>query len=210
MALIIDGYNLLNASGVFGRGRGPNSLERSRVALLDFLAEYLDPVELSGTRIAFDAKDAPPGLPRESVYRGLTVQFAARHEEADDLIEELIRAESAPRKLTVVSSDHRLQRAARRRKATAIDSDVWFDQVVARRRERKRAGGEADVKPEKLQSENDVTAWLQKFGDVDLDDLDACPDAPDDMKGSDDVHGLDELTNPFPPGYGEDVLADED
>jgi len=209
MALIIDGYNLLHASGVFGRGRGPRVLERSRMALLDFLAEHLDPDELSETRIAFDAKDAPPGLPREVLYRGLTVQYAARHEEADDLIEELIRAESAPRKLTVVSSDHRVQRAARRRKAAAIDSDVWFDQVVARRRERKRTGEAADVKPEKPQAENDVTAWLQKFGDVDVDDSDGCRDAPGDMKESDDVDGLDELGNPFPPGYGEDVLGNE-
>jgi predicted RNA-binding protein with PIN domain len=210
MALIIDGYNLLNASGVFGRGRGPKALEQSRMALLDFLAEYLDPDELSETRIAFDAKDAPPGLPRESTYRGLTVQYAARHKEADDLIEELIRAESAPRKLTVVSSDHRLQRAARRRKATAIDSDAWIGQVVARRRERERAVAEADVKPKNPQAEHDVTAWLQKFGDADVCDLDARPDAASDMKESDDVDGLDELANPFPPGYGEDVLADED
>ncbi len=210
MPLIIDGYNLLNASGVFGRGRGRSALEQSRRALLDFLAEHLDPDEVSGTRVAFDAKGAPPGLPRESLYRGLTVQYAARHEEADDLIEELIRAESAPRRLTVVSSDHRLQRAARRRKATAIDSDVWFDQVVARRREGKHTGGETDVTPEKPSSENDVTAWLQRFGNVESDDPDACPDAPHDMKESDDVDGLDGLADPFPPGYGEDLLANED
>ena len=38
-------------------------------------------------------------------------------------IEELIRKESAPRRLTVVSSDHRVQRAARRRKA--MRSTPW-------------------------------------------------------------------------------------
>ena len=30
MALVIDGYNLLHASGILGRGIGPGSLERSR------------------------------------------------------------------------------------------------------------------------------------------------------------------------------------
>ncbi len=74
----------------------------------------------------FDAADAPPGLPRTLEHRGLTVRFAAKSGSADELIEELIRADSAPRRLMVVSSDHRLQRAARRRKATAIDSDVWY------------------------------------------------------------------------------------
>lgn len=209
MATIIDGYNLLNASGVFGRGRGPNALERSRMALLDFLVEHLDPDELSGTDVAFDAKEAPPGLPREIQYRGLTVRYAAGHEEADDLIEELIRAESAPRRLTVVSSDHRLHRAARRRKATAVDSEVWLDQIVARRRNRNRTDKAADVKPEKPQTETDVAAWLRRFGDVDIEDPDACRDAPVDLKESDDVDGLDELADPFPPGYGEDVLGND-
>ncbi len=37
MPLLIDGYNLLNATGIVGRG-GPSSLGRSRLALLNFLA----------------------------------------------------------------------------------------------------------------------------------------------------------------------------
>ena len=46
MALIIDGYNLLHASGILGRGIGPGGLERSRSALLNFLAESLDERQL--------------------------------------------------------------------------------------------------------------------------------------------------------------------
>jgi hypothetical protein len=41
----------------------------------------------------------------------------------------LIRKHSSPRALTVVSSDHRLHRAARRRRATPIDSDRWVADV---------------------------------------------------------------------------------
>ena len=51
------------------------------------------------------------------------------YEDADSLIEELIQKNSTPKNLTVVSSDHRLHRAALRRKATPIDSDVWFDEL---------------------------------------------------------------------------------
>ena len=39
--IIIDGYNLLHASGVFGNSRGPLGLEQSRRALLDHLSELL-------------------------------------------------------------------------------------------------------------------------------------------------------------------------
>ena len=104
MSLLIDGYNLLNSVGIVGRGAGASSLERSRMALLNFLAESLDPEEVPRTTVVFDAARAPPGLPKVVEHRGLTVRFARGYEDADALIEELIRAETAPRKLTVVSS----------------------------------------------------------------------------------------------------------
>ena len=64
MPLLIDGYNLLNATGIVGRGAGPPSLGRSRLALLNFLAASIDPRELPHTTVVFDAHDPPPGLPR--------------------------------------------------------------------------------------------------------------------------------------------------
>jgi hypothetical protein len=100
----------------------------------------LDAAELAATTVVFDARGAPPGLPRVLDHHGLAVRFAVRYESADTLIEELIQADSTPRRLTVVSSDHRIQRAARRRKAKAVDSDVWYAELV-----RCRAGREAQL-----------------------------------------------------------------
>ena len=107
MSLIIDGYNLLHASGVMGRGIGPGGLERSRTALLNLLAESLPPEELGRTTVVFDAAKAPWGLARTVQHEGLTVCFAlALHEDADSMIEEMIAADvSSPRRL-----DGRLQR----------------------------------------------------------------------------------------------------
>src|SRR5690606_34519981 len=102
MALLIDGYNLLHASGILGRGTGPGSLERSRNALLNFLAESLTPRELAATTIVFDAREAPPGLSRQVTFRGIAVRFAPRGSDADAEIELLIEACTAPRKLVVV------------------------------------------------------------------------------------------------------------
>lgn len=187
VSILVDGYNLLHASGILGRGRGAGSLERSRTALLDFLADSLDGRQLAGTTVVFDARMAPPGLPRTLEHRGLKVRFAARGSEADELIEQLIVENTAPRRLTVVSSDHRLHRAARRRRAKAIDSDKWYAEVLRQRIERARKRGPRDKRTAAL-SEREVRYWLRQFG------IDETADGDTTIPGS-----------PFPPGYGEDV-----
>src|SRR5690606_3973739 len=109
MRLLIDGYNLLHVSGVFAPRGGPASLERSRNALLAWLAATLEADEITHTTVVFDAREAVAGRPSSFNYRGISVMFASEYEDADALIEALVRAESAPRRLTVVSSDHRIQ-----------------------------------------------------------------------------------------------------
>jgi len=164
MSLLIDGYNLLNVAGILASGVGPGTLQRARGAMLNFLAESLDPEELPRTTVVFDAKNAPPGLPRVVTYRGLTVRFASRYPDADSLIEELIALDDAPRRLTVVSSDHRLQRAARRRRAKAVDGDVWYAQVVQQRRLRHEREAIQPARPPVPLLAEDVEYWYDQFG----------------------------------------------
>jgi predicted RNA-binding protein with PIN domain len=171
MPLLIDGYNLLHASNILGRGRGSTALHRSREALLNVLAASLTPDEIPRTTVVFDAHDPPWGLSRQTNHQGLTIIFASRETDADSLIEELIKKHSAPRKLTVVSSDHRLHRAAKRRRATAIDSDRWFAQLLRERHERSQLPTADAIKPEGPVSSGEVDFWLRQFG------LDAQPDA---------------------------------
>jgi len=130
MALLIDGYNLLYATDIFPRADDPATLERARLALLDFLVAALPPKTLARTVVVFDAMQAPPGLPRELDHRGLAVRFARRGGTADDLLEELIAVEPDPRNLLVVSSDHRVQRAARQRGANFTDSQPWYAELA--------------------------------------------------------------------------------
>ncbi len=98
-------------------------------------------------------------------HKGLLVRFAARDEDADTLIEELIREDSAPRRLTVVSSDHRIQRAAKRRRARAVDSDVWYAEVLRARQQRQQAAAEGPERPSVPLLEEDVRRWLREFGE---------------------------------------------
>lgn len=193
MSLLVDGYNLLHASGILGRGTGPGFLERSRAALVNFLAESLDDRELERTTVVFDAAQAPPGLPRSMSRRGIAIRFAEGSGSADELIEQLIKLDSAPRKLVVVSSDHRIQRAALRRRAKAIDSDEWFNQVLRRRIDRRHSDPAAPAKPLAAPADSDVQYWLREFGfnasETDTAAVDMDPAA----------------WHPFPPGYGTDV-----
>jgi uncharacterized protein len=203
MPLIIDGYNLLHVTGVSGK-RG--DLQGSREALLRLLATTIDAKERPQTTIVFDAADAPPGLPRTVIYDEMTIHYASNYDNADEMIEELIAQHHVPRSLTVVSSDHRIQRAARRRKAPFIDSDVWFAEAM-RRRSRERRPPPAAAKPQGALSGDEINYWVEEFAGESLvaeDDPQPKPQKPSN-KPSD---GASNDINPFPPGYGEDLLEE--
>ncbi|MFM8434912.1 MAG: NYN domain-containing protein [Planctomycetia bacterium] len=159
MTLIIDGYNLLHASGVFGAERGPRGFEQSRLALLDLLAGLLGD-EAAKTIVVFDAARAPDGLPGRHVHRGIRVWFAREYPDADSLIEELVDEDDAPASLLVVSSDRRLQAAARRRRAQAVSSEEWLESLRAARRARGRRPESKPPEP----GPDDVERWKRYFG----------------------------------------------
>jgi predicted RNA-binding protein with PIN domain len=175
MSLLIDGYNLLNVTGIFVEGGGDRAFERTRFALLNFIAHVIDPRELPRTVVVFDAANAPRGLPRVVQHAGLTARFASDYDSADALLEELIQQDHSPRQLTVISSDHRVQRAARRRRATAIDSEIWYARAIkeyranAIRKKLPRANAQPPVQPQTPLSKDDVQLWLAEFSDDGLD-----------------------------------------
>lgn len=200
MPLLIDGYNLLHVSGVFGCGTALTELHRSREALLAYLAAALKLSERKQTTIVFDAAGAPPGLPQSFAYEGINVQFARDPGNADELLEKLIVAHDSPRKLVVVSSDHRVQRAAKRRRATAIDSDRWWAELASARRERDLSAPTSPAKPTANLSAGEVDYWVSLFSDMPIGES-IQKEKPQSLK---------DLDNPFPPGYGEDLLESEE
>src|SRR5262245_47942244 len=126
MLYLIDGYNLLHAMGVMRVRMGPSGLERARLRLLGLLAGAYGE-EAGDVTVVFDAAHAPPGAEPEQHYHGITVRFAVDEAAADDVIEQLIRKASAPKQLTVVSDDHRIQRAAGRRHCTVMGCGDYLD-----------------------------------------------------------------------------------
>ena len=171
MPILIDGYNLLYVAGIVaenltGVRPGAGELERSRVALLNFLAESLSEKDSTNTTVVFDAKNSPPGLPKKLTYRGISVRFAAEYPNADELIEEMVDQCASPRQLTVVSSDHEIQRSARRRKAMAVDADRWYREVIQSDHDRqiRDQNDAAARKPITPLPREDVEYWVNQFG----------------------------------------------
>lgn len=202
MAIIIDGYNLLHAANIVAEGPGKYTLEKSRRSVLRAVAALLTAKERTTTTVVFDGKDAPPGLKKVAEFAGMTVLFSEPGTEADDVIEDLIKSNTVPRRLTVVSGDHRLHRAARRRQATAIDSDVWYQKRLAeRRRNRAEQSKPNPEQNDKKLSQEEVADWMDKFGDIDVEGEPA--DQPRNKTESESDEGF---FNPFPDGYGEDLL----
>ena len=127
MNAIIDGYNLLHAIGLANRGTHAKGLERARTRLLDWLADGKANHTLL---VVFDGQSSPAPSP-ESVHRGVRFRFSYR-QTADELIEELIRAESVPGRLAVVSNDGQVKEAARRRKCIVMTCEEFVDELTAK------------------------------------------------------------------------------
>jgi predicted RNA-binding protein with PIN domain len=166
MTYLIDGYNLLHALGVLNRRVGPTGLEKARRRLLGLL-RGAHGNEAPAVTVVFDAAGAPPGAIEAQEYEGIQVRFAVRQPAADDLIEILIRQASAPRQLTVVSDDHRIQAAARRRQCIVLGCGDYLDSLE-RRRAPQAPPRQAPAKPAGSSAE-ETRHWLREFADLERD-----------------------------------------
>ncbi len=154
MHYLIDGYNLLHALGIRIAAAG---LDAARARLLNLLHEA-HAEEAGSVTVVFDARRSPRGAPAERDYHGLHIVFAVEEGEADELIERLVRAAPVPRKLTVVSDDHRIQEAGRRRHCTVLGCAAYLDHLSDRR----RVPPETSSQPEKpFPAPADLEHWLR-------------------------------------------------
>ena len=170
MRTLIDGYNLMYAAGLLGRPLGPEGFRKVRRRFLNDLAASLDRVEAQQTTVVFDASQHCDNLPTESTHRGITIVFAVGDENADARIEWLIAHHSVPKSLTVVSSDNRIRLAATRRKAEAVTSEAFLDQLATRLHKRPKQD-HPEVTPEDVEREhgldpNESAYWVREFQDV--------------------------------------------
>jgi len=168
MRLLIDGYNVLHQSGLLGKGSGGVWLERGRKRLLDLLRAALDSGLLPKTHVVFDAYSSSSITTEITSYQEIKVHFSLGYENADELIEKLIREHHAPKSLTVVSSDHRIQRCAKAHRCRIYDSATWLDELP--RNQHSKNDSSYDIKTPREQhvaqglSNYEVQLWLKEFG----------------------------------------------
>ena len=195
MTTIVDGYNLIFGMGWQGKARHSLALQNARDRLIRELASLIPAGSRAEITIVFDAKKSPvKETLADSRVNGFRVIFAANHDEADALIEELIAQHSAPKSLTVVSDDNRLQAAAQRRKAMALSCEKWLEKLAAQP-DTKLSPANGESPKDQAIRQLQQTDWATEFQlDEDTTEQDsATREKPDPY-------------NPFPPGYGEDLL----
>ena len=166
MHYLIDGYNLLHHVGLLAGRAGPSGLAKARLALLGHLSGRLGEHAVDVT-VVFDARRAPPTAADTLDYQGIQVLFA-RREEADDLIEELIRRAAVPKLLTIVSNDHRLRDAARHRGCPVAECVEFWEALGRRPKERPEKPDAPEGKRDSV-SGSEMQQWLAEFGDLDDD-----------------------------------------
>ena len=154
--VIIDGYNLLYA--IHKVDEGPESI--SDVALCRIIGRYLKQIGEAG-EIIFDGT-GPRDKSRFDDISNLEVFFAGLGTDTDTIIEDRIKINTAPKRLTIVSSDRRLRKAAQARKATAVKSDIFWSNLQ-KQLSRKKGIREPAAKWQGL-TDSETKQWLEFFG----------------------------------------------
>jgi predicted RNA-binding protein with PIN domain len=174
MLWLIDGYNLMHAAGAAGgKEVSGEAFRRRRRRFLKMLADALGSERARETTIVFDASSPPGDFELESTYNSMRVIFALGDENADARIEQMIAQHSAPKSLTVVSTDHRIRRAATRRKAKAVTADKFLELLERLQNEKQREQthqeppGGRDSARELPLSSNEAAYWLGEFANLD-------------------------------------------
>ncbi len=160
MPLLIDGNNLMYALGT-----PEMPVDRAE------LCELLSPLAARERDICvvFDGRTPQEPNARYFAECGMEVIFSGLAK-ADGIILQRISASTAPRRLTVVSSDREIRREARRRRCKSLRSDEFADVLYrAADREARRPPPEPPEKRHGLTSAQ-TRAWLREFGLADPDD----------------------------------------
>lgn len=159
--LIIDTMNILHTVGIL-----PPDLAGIDVPSLAHLIAHS---RFRAERTVFvcdglPTSDLPPSGPlvvEDGADDLFEVRYSGRESIADDLIKRMIDASTAPRRLIVVSSDHEIQRHARKRRSAALSSESFLG-LLADDARLPRPTSPLPRKPSSM-SDAQVQKWIDVF-----------------------------------------------
>ncbi|MHC5075696.1 MAG: NYN domain-containing protein [Planctomycetota bacterium] len=157
MPFIIDGYNLLHS--IHQTSEDWEAV--GDIRLCHILGRYFQLIRENGC-IVFDGKGPPEKSRFENIDR-LEVLFTGLATDADTVIENKIQSDSAPKGLTIVSSDRRIRRAAALRKATAVKSDAFWQALRSQMSQKQKGKTEPAAKRKGL-NQSETKQWMKYFG----------------------------------------------
>jgi predicted RNA-binding protein with PIN domain len=153
---IIDGYNLLWSVHKVSVHSG----EMSEAHLCRLVGRYLRTIGHKG-QIVFDGIGPPDKTPFNCTA-GVEVIFSGNGTDADGFIEAKITSDTAPKRLTIVSSDRRIRSAARVRKAASVKSEQFWHDVVTVLSKKTKVQEPAEKRQGLDQAQ--TRQWLKFFG----------------------------------------------
>ena len=121
MRVVVDAWNVLHVQGVLPPGlAGLGLAGLGRLMLATRWGR-------SHITLACDGpiQDRPEGVPS-----AIHIIWSGTGKEADDIIEDLIERSTAPRQMTIVSSDNRLRKAAKRRRCKNLNSEQFLRTIL--------------------------------------------------------------------------------
>ncbi len=154
MPILIDGHNLLYAVKAMTEGQ-----VLSEVQLCKLIGGYLRQTKQRG-EIIFDGR-GPLDKSGLAGTANLEVSFSGSATDADSVIEDRIQSSTAPKRLAVVSNDHRLIKAAKARKAVAVTADDFWEKVFKKLSRRRREAEPAAKRTGITAGETEF--WLKFF-----------------------------------------------
>jgi len=157
MPYLIDGNNLMHALADVGPEVGREALCKLLIPLL---------ARGATAHVVFDGAAPPPGVAAQIEQTGVRVTYAGERT-ADEVILKLIAQDTAPKRLTVVSTDREIRRAAERRRCKPVTSQEFAQKILridaARRKPKPARSPESRAKQKGL-SEQETRHWLREFG----------------------------------------------
>jgi len=188
--LVVDTYNVLHQTGVL-------SPDLAGIELPD-LVWLIEQSRHAGRPALLVCDGVQPGTghtaPSTTRIHRARVLYAGAGREADAEIERIIQQSSAPTRLTVVSTDKRVRRAARRRRAAWIRSEAFLRQLE-HDLDRARAEPMPKWVHEIPLDPSTVAHWIRLFG-VDTNQ----PETQESQAAEPSPLGRDPGAEPRPPG----------